>query len=1118
MVHAPESIRVRVSSPSDPHPTGGTQGSVRVDPAVEEAVLATLEGSAIGLRVDELVRAPALVQLGARAPEVLRALSALHAVGAVRLGPLRRWQLAGVRPEGENGKAAGAEPSLGGVLRAVPAEVVDLPAPGPDPAPAPDAGEARGRGFAARYLQHAARMLAEEERTRIDVFADRAAETVQPLHPRRAWWPEGERRTLLRLSRALLADAFQAALARRQDDEVALVWGIRVREPRGAEVPVWTPLVAWPALWRLQDDCIEVEPTTPLPSLDPSALRIRTRAERQRVAEWLGLLGDGEDAVAAVDPPELGRRLGPLLREALKEPLDPLALRTAMPLAAREGVYDVLALVLLDRTRYGGGAVRELRELAARAGEGELGATALATLFTDVPAASEAGPLYEPLELSGSQLDAARDATVQPLTVITGPPGTGKSQVVAAIAATVAARGGSVLIASRNHRAIDAVEERLAQLGPGWFLRLSAPEGTRAADWQQLCQLALARAERPPPPGRETLLRELDERDGERRRLLAELDRLLELRERYAEAESAADTLARAGFADPERLIERALPLVRPAWGRRLAESLPVLGRRLRAARRREMEELAAGCPDPAASVEQRLEHALSMAKLALARDGLAQELRASPSREEIEVRLEKLGRTVRELARRLLAAGPHPPLNEETREGLRSLLDALQLAKADGDDRRAREAWKRFGRHLLAQVPIVAVTNLSAASRLPLAPGLFDLLIIDEASQCDIPSALPLFARAKRAVVVGDPMQLRHVARTTPAREAELLRQQGLALDALGPWLCSLRSLFDVAERHASRRHFLAEHYRCHPDIAGYVSRAFYDGRLHPLTPVGTLKPVPGLKPGIHWQEVEGEVRAARSGCWSPAEVAAAVDHVARLLDAGFEGTIGIATPFREQARRLADAVADRFSAEAIERHRLIASSIHQFQGDARDLVLVSLCLGRGMPRGSLEFLRREARLLNVAVSRARVVCLVLGSREVARASGIPHITTLLAHVERRERPTRGEGANPFQSPWEERLYEALAARGLRTVPQYPLVGRFLDLAVPEVRLDIEVDGDFHRGPDGYRRIEDRWRDLQIRAAGWQVMRFWVYELREDLDGCVQRILERVRDLATQG
>jgi very-short-patch-repair endonuclease/energy-coupling factor transporter ATP-binding protein EcfA2 len=1095
-------------------PARGQVQQGRSDPALEEAVLVALAEAPAGLRADDLARAPALARLRATLPEIVRALAALHAAGAVRPGPLRRWRIAGGGPPD-----AGPEPG-GLALRAVPAEVISDPAPDSDGTTSPEEGaDAEGWAFAARYLRHAARMLAEEERTRIDVFADQAVETVQLLRPRGPWWPDPDRRTVLRIARDLLPGPFQAALARRQDDEIALVWGIRVREPRGADVPIWTPLVVWPAVWRLGGGQVEVEPTTPLPTLDASLLRGRTRVERQKLVEWLGLAADDEEgAVPAVEPPELGRRLGPLLGAALAEPLEPLAPRVSLPRATREGVYNALAIVLLDRTRYGRGAVGELRDLARMAERGELRETALSGLFERGRAAAGEGLLFEPLPLSGSQLDAARDATVQPLTVITGPPGTGKSQVVAAMAATVALSGGTVLIASRNHRALDAVEERFAALGPGWFLRLSTPDGGPAPDWQSLLQSVLARADgtTAPEPVRGAT-RELVELDAERRERLGQLDRLLELGRRYEEAEAAAAELTSSGFGDPESLIRRAAPLLAPPWWQRVARRLPLLGGCLRAARMRRMEALAGGFGRMGVPVGERLAELVDLAKRAAARETLREELAAAGSRERIEARIAELGDRIRELSGRLLAAGPNPPADDSTREALRALLDELQLAEADGREDRARRAWAKYGPALLRCVPVAAVTNLSAASRLPLAPALFDLLIVDEASQCDISSALPLFARAKRAVVVGDPMQLRHVSRVTPARELELLRQQGLSAEGMGAWLASLRSLFDVAERHAVRRHFLAEHYRCHPDIAAYVSRAFYDGRLHPLTPADSLVRVPRLKPGIHWEHVSGEVRPARSGCWSPAEIEAIVAHVTRLLDGGFEGTIGIATPFREQARRLTDAVAGRFPAEVLDRCRLVASSVHQFQGDARDVVLVSLCLGRDTPPGSLEFLRREARLLNVAVSRARVVCLVFGDRDAARDCRIPHIAALLDHVERRERPSSPKGAKPFQSPWEERLYEALLARGLGTVPQFPVAGRFLDLAVPEVRLDIEVDGDFHRGPDGRRRTADRWRDLQLRAAGWHVQRFWVYELMEDLDGCVERVLTRVRELQSR-
>ena len=69
-----------------------------------------------------------------------------------------------------------------------------------------------------------------------------------------------------------------------------------------------------------------------------------------------------------------------------------------------------------------------------------------------------------------------------------------------------------------------------------------------------------------------------------------------------------------------------------------------------------------------------------------------------------------------------------------------------------------------KLGMDNMRAFPLCLVSNLSAPSALPLVPGLFDLVTIDEASQCDIPSVVPLLARSKRAVFAGDPIQPKHV------------------------------------------------------------------------------------------------------------------------------------------------------------------------------------------------------------------------------------------------------------------------------------------------------------------------------------------------------------------
>ena len=103
------------------------------------------------------------------------------------------------------------------------------------------------------------------------------------------------------------------------------------------------------------------------------------------------------------------------------------------------------------------------------------------------------------------------------------------------------------------------------------------------------------------------------------------------------------------------------------------------------------------------------------------------------------------------------------------------------------------------------------------------------------------------------------------------------------------------------------------------------------------------------------------------------------------------------------------------------------------------------------------------------------------------------------------------GSVEDRFESPWERRLYYALVERGLKPIPQYPLIGRRLDFALVEEgkqSIDLEVDGArYHLELDGSRRRDDIWRDITVRGAGWKVMRFWVHELRDQMDDCLNKI-----------
>jgi len=103
-----------------------------------------------------------------------------------------------------------------------------------------------------------------------------------------------------------------------------------------------------------------------------------------------------------------------------------------------------------------------------------------------------------------------------------------------------------------------------------------------------------------------------------------------------------------------------------------------------------------------------------------------------------------------------------------------------------------------------------------------------------------------------------------------------------------------------------------------------------------------------------------------------------------------------------------------------------------------------------------------------------------------------------------------------PAPTRFADTAYHALCARGLDPQPQYDIAGRRLDFALfgaGGTKLDLEVDGrQFHQDMDGMRKVDDHWRDHQLRTLGWKVRRFWVDELKRDMERCID-IIER--DLA---
>jgi len=421
-----------------------------------------------------------------------------------------------------------------------------------------------------------------------------------------------------------------------------------------------------------------------------------------------------------------------------------------------------------------------------------------------------------------------------------------------------------------------------------------------------------------------------------------------------------------------------------------------------------------------------------------------------------------------------------------------------------------------------LQALPLWAVTNLSLRRCIPLAPGAFDLAVMDEASQCDIASAIPVLFRAKRAAIIGDRFQLSHSTRLPVERDGIIFGETGFEdLESL-IFRYSANSLYDLADYRLNRGGFgrkimLREHYRCHEEIINFCSDTFYPQPLRVRTEVARLRVPAGRAPGIHWTHLVSPVeRGTDGGCRSQGEAEACVREVISLIrERGFAGSIGIVTPFRAQKLLLRQLIEQALTSAEMARCPVLADTAHGFQGGQRDVVLMSLVLGPDTPDGSKHFLLEGTNLFNVAVSRAAAVLHVVGNLDFAEQCGIPHVVKFARYFKAKQARQQMQSKPPVPDKWENRLHEVLEAAGIKTIQQHPVDGRFLDLVYLDAsrKINIEVDGvATHMTEAGNRGDDDLWRDLRLHAQGWEIVRFWVCQVRDHPDTCVRRIKQLIQ------
>ncbi|MCH8034808.1 MAG: DNA2/NAM7 family helicase [Bacteroidetes bacterium] len=275
-----------------------------------------------------------------------------------------------------------------------------------------------------------------------------------------------------------------------------------------------------------------------------------------------------------------------------------------------------------------------------------------------------------------------------------------------------------------------------------------------------------------------------------------------------------------------------------------------------------------------------------------------------------------------------------------------------------------------------------VIVTNLSVKNGFSLSSQMFDLVVVDEASQCDVASALPLLFRAKKFVVIGDPLQLTHITKVKRYEEEYILEKFNIPKQRFN---YVDKSLYKFCENLTMRSKyesvFLNEHFRSHTDIISYSKRNFYLPKLGQDLIIKTQPELFRFEPkGITWKNVRGQIHRYRNE--NASEIETCVNTVVQLFNENPDASIGITTPYKHQAAALRSALPQNL------RDSIIADTVHKFQGDERDIMILSLVLCSGTDINKANWINYKVPyLLNVAVTRARSALIIVGDFNYCRS-----------------------------------------------------------------------------------------------------------------------------------
>lgn len=256
---------------------------------------------------------------------------------------------------------------------------------------------------------------------------------------------------------------------------------------------------------------------------------------------------------------------------------------------------------------------------------------------------------------------------------------------------------------------------------------------------------------------------------------------------------------------------------------------------------------------------------------------------------------------------------------------------------------------------------PVVATTNISA-HRLGEPKQYFDMVIMDEASQCNTAVALVPIIRGEQLLLVGDPQQLKPVI-LLDERNNLILKKRYNITDEYDYRNKSVYQTFLSADA-VSDEVLLSYHYRCHPKIIGFNNKKYYNNKLN-------IRSSDNEKHPLEFIECHSKDTTLKNTSESEAR------EIVHYVKTHPDKTIAVITPFVNQRNE----IQEELNQSGIT--NVDCGTVHAFQGDEKQEIIFSLALTDKTHEKTYSWLKNNKELINVATSRAKERLVIIGDME---------------------------------------------------------------------------------------------------------------------------------------